>query len=242
MRIDIVSLFPAMFSGPFGESIVQRAIDRGLVKVVLHNLRDYTLDKHRTVDDYPYGGGSGMVLKPEPIFEAVEAIKTEVGEEAWVILLTPQGRLFRQAIAQELSQKKSLVLLCGHYEGVDERVREHLVQDEVSIGDYVLTGGELAAMVIVDALVRLLPGVLGSAAATEEESHSRGLLEYPQYTRPPLYRGWEVPPVLLSGNHGEIAKWRREQAMRRTALRRPDLLEGVVLPAQEKRMPGQQTE
>jgi tRNA (guanine37-N1)-methyltransferase len=226
MRIDIVSLFPKMFAGPFEESIIKRAIDRGLVKIIIHNLRDYTYDKHRTVDDYPYGGGTGMILKPEPIFEAVEAIEAEIGEEEIsVILLSPQGRLFSHQIAEELAKKNNLILICGRYEGVDERVSEHLATDEISIGDYILSGGELAAMVIVDAVVRQIPRVLNSSQAVDEESFSQGILEYPQYTRPEAYRGWRVPPVLLSGNHQEVACWHREQAIERTLKRRPDLLE-----------------
>jgi len=202
MRIDILSLFPKMFDGPFGESIIKRATDRGLASVFVHNIRDFTHDKHRTVDDYPYGGGNGMVLKPEPLFEAVESIKEMIGDSsAPVILLTPQGRLFCHHVAQELSKQQNLILICGHYEGVDERVRNYLVADEISIGEYVLTGGELAAMVVVDAVVRLLPDVLGSEQATKDDSYVNGLLEYPQYTRPPVYRGWEVPAILLSGNH-----------------------------------------
>lgn len=236
MRIDIVTIFPQMFASPFKESIIKRAIDTGLVKLVIHNLRDYTHDKHRTVDDYPYGGGPGMVLKSAPFFEAVETVRKQEEGEPWVILLSPQGYLFCQKKAQELSQKKRLILLCGHYEGVDERVGEHLVQEEISLGDYVLSGGELAAMVVVDAVVRLLPGALGSEIATAEDSHSWGLLEYPQYTRPQVYRGWEVPPLLVSGNHAEIAKWRREQAVVRTALRRPDLLQHTALSEEEKKL------
>ncbi|GAI38883.1 unnamed protein product, partial [marine sediment metagenome] len=216
VRIDILTLFPQMFQSPFSAGIFQRAVDQKLVEVNLHNIRDYTHDKHHVVDDYAYGGGAGMILKPEPIFEAVESIKSGIKEGAEglpVILLTPQGRLFSQQIAQELSRNKHLILICGRYEGVDERVREHLVTDEISIGDYVLGGGELAAMVVVDAVVRLLPGVLGSEASPLDDSHVSGLLEYPQYTRPPVFRGWSVPEVLLSGNHAEIAKWRREQAI-----------------------------
>ncbi len=225
MRIDILSLFPKMFEGPFGESIVRRAIDRGLVSVFIHNIREFAHDKHHTVDDYPYGGGTGMVLKPEPLFEAVESIKGQIdGESAPVILLTPQGRLFCHDIALELSKQDNLILICGHYEGVDERVREHVATDEISIGDYVLTGGELAAMVVADAVVRLLPGVLGSQQAATDDSYVNGLLEYPHYTRPPAYRGWEVPAVLLSGDHQRIARWRSEQAARRTLERRPDLV------------------
>jgi len=234
VQIDILTLFPQMFQGPLSSGIFKRAIDRKLVGINVHNIRDYTHDKHHIVDDYAYGGGAGMVLKPEPIFEAVEAIRPDVpveeGIEALrIILLTPQGRLFCQQVALELSECKHLILICGHYEGVDERVREHLVSDEISIGDYVLSGGELAAMVVVDAVVRLLPGVLGSEASLVDDSHVDGLLEYPQYTRPTIYRGWSVPEVLLSGNHAQIAKWRREQAIQRTLERRPELLDKVSL-------------
>lgn len=234
MRIHILTLFPNMFDGPFGESIIKRAIDRGLVQIAIYNIRDYTSDRHHVVDDYPYGGGRGMVLKPEPIFEAVEAIKGN--SEMPVILLTPQGRLFDQKVAQELAKYEEMILICGHYEGVDERVREHLVTDEISIGDYVLSGGELAAMVVVDAVVRQLPGALGAEGAVTDDSHSSGLLEYPQYTRPRVFRGWEVPPVLLSGNHAEIARWRREQSLLRTLRRRPDLLERADLSPEERRL------
>lgn len=241
MKIDILTLFPQMFQGPFSTGIFQRAIDRELVRVSIHNIRDYTHDKHHTVDDYAYGGGAGMILKPEPVFEAVESIKSDIcfekrDGELPVILLTPQGRLFSQQIALELSRYSHLLLICGRYEGVDERVREHLVTDEISIGDYVLSGGELAAMVVVDAVVRLLPGVLGSEISTLDDSHSTGLLEYPQYTRPALYRGWSVPKVLLSGNHAQIAKWRREQAIIRTLERRPELLDKANLNLEERRL------
>ena len=239
MRIDILTLFPQMFQSPFSAGIFQRAVDQKLVEVNLHNIRDYTHDKHHVVDDYAYGGGAGMILKPEPIFEAVESIKSGIKEGAEglpVILLTPQGRLFSQQIAQELSRNKHLILICGRYEGVDERVREHLVTDEISIGDYVLGGGELAAMVVVDAVVRLLPGVLGSEASPLDDSHVRGLLEYPQYTRPPVFRGWSVPEVLLSGNHAEIAKWRREQAILRTLKRRSELLDKANLGDEERQL------
>ena len=226
MRIDIVTLFPEMFAGPFGESIIKRAVERGLVEIYLHNLRDYGLGRHRQVDDYPYGGGPGMILRVEPLFAAVEEVKTRIGrEDIPVILLSPQGRLFNQEVAEELAQQPNLILICGHYEGVDERVREHLVTDELSIGDYILTGGELPAMVVVDAVVRLLPGALGAEEGAREDSYAMGLLEYPQYTRPREFRGWTVPEILLSGNHAEIAKWRLEQALKRTRERRPDLLE-----------------
>jgi len=241
VQIDILTLFPQMFQGPFSTGIFKRAIDRRLIQVNIHNIRDYTHDKSHTVDDYAYGGGAGMVLKPEPIFEAVESIKSDIclkegGSELPIILLTPQGRLFCQQIAQELSRYSHLILICGRYEGVDERVREHLVTDEISIGDYVLGGGELAAMVVVDAVVRLLPGVLGSEASPLDDSYTTGLLEYPQYTRPDVYRGWAVPEVLLSGNHAQIAKWRHEQAILRTLKRRPELLDKANLGLEERQL------
>jgi len=233
MRIDILTLFPEMFQGPFSTGLFQRAVSRGLVSVELHNIREYTHDRHRTVDDYPYGGGAGMVLKPEPIFEAVEALQVDWSArekaETPVVLLTPQGHPFSQQIARKLSEHPRLILLCGRYEGVDERVREHLVTEEISIGDYVIGGGELAAMVVVDAVVRLLPGVLGSEDSSEDDSHTTGLLEYPHYTRPPVFRGWSVPDVLLSGDHSRIAGWRHEQSIIRTLERRPDLLDRAEL-------------
>jgi tRNA (guanine37-N1)-methyltransferase len=233
MRIEIITLFPEMFLGPFEQSIIKRAIERDLVSILIHNLRDYGLGKHRVVDDYPYGGGSGMVLRVEPLFAAVEAIKGE--GEIPIILLSPQGRLFSQHVAEELAGYERVLLICGHYEGVDERVREHLVTEELSIGDYVLSGGELAAMVVVDAVIRLLPGVLGSAESAREDSHSQGLLECPHYTRPQVYQGWSVPQVLLSGNHGEIACWRREQSLKRTLERRPELVGKTNLSEEERR-------
>ena len=235
MRIDILCLFPEMFISPFEQSIVKRAKEQAIINMVIHNIRDHTHDKHRTVDDYSCGGGPGMVLKPEPIFEAVEAIKerTNAGEIP-IILLTPQGRLFTQQVAKQLASCAHLVLICGRYEGVDERVREHLATDEISIGDYVLSGGELAAMVVVDAIVRLLPGALGSKMSLNTDSHTDGLLEYPQYTRPKTYRDWLVPAVLLSGNHGEVALWRRREAILRTAKRRPDLLRKAILSTEER--------
>ncbi len=222
MHFDIFTLFPGIFEGPLRESILRRAQERGLLSVALHNIRDATTDRHHVVDDYPYGGGAGMVMKPEPIFAAVEAVY----QGGPIILLTPAGRLFTQEIAQELAREPRITLLCGHYEGVDERVREHLVTDELSIGDYVLTGGELAAMVVVDAISRLVPGVLANES-TQEESHSSGLLEYPQYTRPQEFRGWHVPDILLSGHHEQIARWRRKQSLRLTRERRPDLFAKV---------------
>jgi tRNA (guanine37-N1)-methyltransferase len=239
MRIDILTLFPQMFEAPFSFGIFQRAIDNGLVEIKVHNIRDYTHDKHHTVDDYPYGGGAGMVMQPGPIFEAVEAIKASLPDEKRqlpVVLLTPQGRLLSQQIALEFSLQKHLVLICGHYEGVDERVRAHLATDEISIGDYVLTGGEVPALVVVDAVLRLLPGVLGSEESPLDDSHAGGLLEYPQYTRPADFRGWTVPEVLLSGNHGQIAKWRREQVIHRTLDRRPDLLDKADLGVEDKKL------
>jgi len=241
MRIDVLTLFPQLFEAPFSFGIFKRAIDNGLVELALHNIRDYTHDRHHTADDYPYGGGAGMVMKPEPIFEAVEAVVagTDTDNEGGrtpVILLTPQGRLFTQPVANELAQYKRLVLICGHYEGFDERVREHLVTDEISIGDYVLTGGELPAMVVIDAVLRLLPGVLGSEDSTLEDSHAGGLLEYPQYTRPADFRGWQVPEVLLSGNHAEIERWRREQIIRRTLERRPELLDTAELGREDREL------
>jgi tRNA (guanine37-N1)-methyltransferase len=236
MRIDVLTLFPQMFEAPFGFGIFKRGIDNGLVSLNLHNIRDYTHDKHNTADDYPYGGGAGMVLKPEPVFEAVEAIKAGVDAEPRVVLLTPQGRPFSQQVARELAEYPHLVFICGHYEGIDERVREHLADDEISIGDYVLTGGEIPAMVVIDSVLRLVPGVLGSEESLVDETHAGGLLEYPQYTRPAEYRGWAVPDVLLSGNHGGIAKWRREQIIRRTLERRPELLDKADLGLEEKKM------
>ncbi len=241
MQIDVLTLFPQMFESLLGAGIFKRATDRKLATINLFNIRDYTHDKHHIVDDYPYGGGAGMLLKPEPIFEAVEAIKPDISPEQEadkvpIILLTPQGRLFSQQVAQEISKYGSLVLICGHYEGVDERVREHLVTDELSIGDYVLSGGELAAMVVVDAVVRLIPGVLGSEDSILDDSHATGLLEYPQYTRPPEYRGWTVPEVLLSGNHAQVARWRRRQAIARTLKRRPELLDKANLSSEERNL------
>ncbi len=241
MHIDILTLFPEVFQGPFSAGIFHRAVDRGLVQVNIHDIRDFTHDKHRVVDDYAYGGGAGMVLKPEPVFEALESVKASIYKEAKpkelpVILLTPQGRPFRQGIAQELAAHSHLILICGRYEGIDERVRQHLATDEISIGDYVLGGGELAAMVVTEAVVRLLPGVLGSEESAQDDSHTTGLLEYPHYTRPNTFRGWTVPDILLSGDHGQIEKWRREQSIRRTFERRPDLLESADLTPEERRL------
>ena len=231
MRFDIFTLFPEMFAGPLDASIIGRARAEGLIEIALHNPRDVTTDRHHIVDDYPYGGGAGMVMKPEPLFTAVEAVY----QGGPIIMLSPQGRLFTQAVARELAAESRVTLLCGHYEGVDERVREHLATDEISIGDFVLTGGELAAMVIVDAVSRLLPGVL-APGSTDEESHTAGLLEYPQYTRPVEFRGRRVPGILLSGHHAAIARWRRKEALRRTKERRPDLLARAELSAEDGKL------
>lgn len=222
MHFDIFTLFPGMFQGPFTESILKRAQERGLLDIALHDIRDATTDKYHMVDDYPYGGGAGMVMKPDPIFAAIEAVH----QGGPIILLTPQGRLFNQHIARTLAQESRITLLCGHYEGIDERVCQHLITDEISIGDYVLTGGEIGAMIVVDAVSRLLPGVL-TEGSTDDESHSNNLLEYPQYTRPAEFRGWRVPDVLLSGNHAHIARWRRKESLRKTRQRRPDLFAQV---------------
>jgi len=224
MKINVFTLFPEVFQTYLETSILKRAIQNQLVKVYLNNIRNWTVDKHHVTDDQPYGGGGGMVMKPEPIFTAVERVLGD-GFKYPIILLTPQGRLFDQSVAYELSAHRELALLCGRYEGVDERVRQHLVTDEISIGDYVLSGGELPAMVIIDSIVRLLPGALGDPTGAQDDSHSSGLLEYPHYTRPADFRGWEVPGVLSSGDHARIDRWRREQALLRTFQRRPDLLE-----------------
>jgi tRNA (guanine37-N1)-methyltransferase len=273
MRVDILTLFPEMFPGPLGASILKRGMQAGHLGVRLHQIRDYTYDRHHTVDDYPYGGGAGMVMKAPPLFEAVETVLRlppgppglylwpregapetlvapdvlpsdsalpPLGEEGGeapatppVILMSPAGRVLTQRVAAELAALPRIVLVCGHYEGVDERVREHLITDELSIGDYVLTGGELAALVVVDAVARLVPGVLAEGSA-EDESHTSGLLEYPQYTRPASFRGWDVPPMLVSGHHARVAEWRRREALRRTVARRPDLLADLALTKQEQ--------
>jgi len=236
MHFDIFTLFPEAFESPLRCSILGRAIEQGSISVAVHNIRDYAFDPHRVCDDYPYGGGAGMVLKPEPIFSAVESVLNwSAGEEppCPIILMTPQGRLLTHQVVKELSKHQHLALLCGHYEGVDERVREHLVTDEISVGDYVLTGGELPAMVIVDAVSRWVPGVLGDDLSAASDSFVDGLLEYPQFTRPMEFRGWAVPEVLRSGNHAEIARWRREQSLLRTKRRRPDLLAKAPLTAED---------
>jgi tRNA (guanine37-N1)-methyltransferase len=221
VKIDVLTLFPAMFAGPLDESIIKRARQAGLLELQLHQLRDWTQDRHKTVDDRPFGGGPGMLLKPEPIFAAVESLQRE---KTRVVLMSPSGRKFTQGIARELAQQEHLLIVTGHYEGFDERIREALADDELSIGDYVLTNGALPAMVVIDTVTRLLPGVLGDDASSTEESFSHGLLEYPQWTRPAEFRGMKVPDVLVSGNHAEIAKWRAEQAKQRTQEQRPDLI------------------
>jgi tRNA (guanine37-N1)-methyltransferase len=234
MKIDILTLFPEMFDGPFGSSIIKRAREKGLVHINTINIRDFAYDKHRVVDDYPFGGGAGMVMKPEPIYGAVSSAKeTNTGK---VILLCPQGKVFSQSIAVNLAQEKEMILICGHYEGIDERVREGLIDEEISIGDYVLTGGELPAMILVDAVSRLIPGVLGEEESFQTDSFYDGLLEYPQYTRPREFNGMVVPDILLSGDHEKIRKWRRMQSIMRTADRRPDIFEKIELSAEDKEL------
>ena len=240
MRFDIFTILPEVFTPYLESSILQRARQRELIDIRIHNIRDYTHDKHHTTDDTPYGGGGGMVMKPEPIFEAMESVLGPLPASRQltpvpVILLTPQGRVFTQRVAEELTRYERIALICGRYEGVDERIRDHLVTDEISIGDYVLTGGELPALVIVDAVSRLIPGVLGDPDGAQDDSHSMGLLEYPHYTRPPEFRGWSVPEVLLSGDHGKIERWRREQALLRTLTKRPDMLEKADLSDADKK-------
>ena len=234
MKIHVLTLFPEMMTGALSASILGRAQQQGLVDIQLTNFRDFATDRHRTVDDYPFGGGAGMVLKPEPLFRAVEAIAKTEPHPPRVVLMSPQGRPFTQAIARELTQYTQMIFVCGHYEGFDERVRLHLADDEISIGDYVLTAGELAALVVIDAVVRLLPGVLGNGESTLTDSFSDLLLESPQYTRPRDFRGLTVPDILLSGHHQEMAIWRRRQSIIRTMQRRPDLLEKAALTAEER--------
>ena len=239
MQFDIFTILPEMFPPYLESSILMRARQRGLIDVRVHNIREYTHDKHHSTDDTPYGGGGGMVMKPEPVFEAVESVLgIETGQPSLqpipIILLTPQGRIFNQRVAEELARQERIALICGRYEGVDERVRQHLVTDEISVGDYVLTGGELPALMMIDALSRLIPGVLGDPDGAQDDSHSMGLLEYPHYTRPPEFRGWNVPAILLSGDHAKIETWRREQALLRTHKKRPDMLEKADLSDKDK--------
>lgn len=235
MKIDILTLFPEMFTGVFGSSILKKAQEKEAVQLRVVNFRDYSTNKHNSVDDYPYGGGAGMVLTPQPIFDAVEQLTKETERKPRIVLMCPQGERFTQKKAEELAQEEHVIFICGHYEGYDERVREHLVTDEISIGDYVLTGGELASMVITDSVVRLLPDVLGNQQSQIEDSFSTGLLEHPHYTRPADFRGMKVPDVLMSGNHKYIEEWRHKESLRRTHMRRPDLLEERSLSKQEEK-------
>lgn len=241
MHFDVFTILPEIFPPYLESSILKRASERGLISVRVHNIRDYTHDKHHTTDDTPYGGGGGMVMKPEPVFEAVESVLGFTSPQTQpvtfpVILLTPQGRVFTQRVAEELSRHERVALICGRYEGVDERIREKLVTDEISVGDYVLTGGELPALTLIDAVARLLPGVLGDPTGAEDDSHAMGLLEYPHYTKPPEFRGMKVPEVLQSGNHAKIEQWRREQALLRTLKKRPDMLKTAELSDKDKKI------
>ena len=237
VRFHVLTIFPGMFEGPFSESIIARARRNGLVEISVYGLRDYAHDRHRTVDDYPFGGGGGMVMKPEPLFEGVESVRqgASVDEDAPTVLLSPQGRMLTQSVVEELAGYRDLLLLCGRYDGVDERVRKHLATDEISIGDYVLGGGELAAMVVIEAVCRLIPGVVGSIESVQDDSFTTGLLQHPQYTRPDDFRGWSVPGVLTSGNHAEVDRWRRGESLRRTYQRRPELLESANLSDEDRR-------
>jgi tRNA (guanine37-N1)-methyltransferase len=240
MQFEVFTLLPEVFPPYLQSSILQRARQRGLIDVHVHNIRDYTHDKHHTTDDTPYGGGGGMVMKPEPVFEAVESVLGSASNQTQsmpvpIILLTPQGRVFTQRVAEELARYERIALLCGRYEGVDERIREHLVTDEISVGDYVLTGGELPALLIIDAVSRLIPGVLGDPTGAQDDSHSMGLLEYPHYTKPAEFRGWKVPDILLSGDHAKIETWRREQALSRTLKKRPDMIGKAELSNKDKK-------
>ena len=236
MRFHVLSLFPSMFDSPFAESIVARARKEGLIDIEVHDIREHADGPHRSVDDYAFGGGPGMVMKPEPIFKAAEAVRSSssFAEDSPVVLLSPKGRRLTQRVVEELSEHDELMLICGRYEGVDERVRQHLATDEISIGDFVLSGGEIAAMVVIDTVSRLLPGVVGSMESTQDDSFTTGLLQFPQYTRPAEFRGWRVPDMLLSGNHGEIARWRREESLRATLADRPDLLDSADLSAEDR--------
>lgn len=238
MLIDILTIFPEMFHGPFDYSIIKRAMEKELIKIRIFDIREYTTDKHKVTDDYPYGGGGGMVMKPEPIAKAIENAlgKEKESSDTRVIFLTPQGAPFKQAVAKELARLKHLVLLCGHYEGIDERIREMFIDQEISIGDYVLTGGEIPAMVIVDAVVRIIPGVLGDENSYRQDSFYQGLLDYPQYTRPEVFRGQRVPEVLLGGHHQKIRQWRRRKAIERTLQRRPELLKTAALSDEDKKI------
>jgi len=228
IRFDVLSIFPEMFQSPLNYSLLKKAQDKGLIQVFFHNIRDWAQDKHKMTDDAPYGSGCGMVMKVEPVEKALNAVRKQEMDPL-VVLMTPQGETFNQKIAAQLTEKNQIIIICGRYEGVDERIRQHLTDREISIGDYILTGGELSAMVLMDAVSRLVPGVLGNEQSVEGESFSQGLLEYPQYTRPAQYKGWGVPDVLLSGNHAEIEKWRKMESLRKTYKKRPDLLEKIQL-------------
>lgn len=237
IHFDILTLFPEMFEGVFAVGMVRKARQAGQISIAMHNIREFATDRHRTTDDTPYGGGGGMVMKPEPIFRAVESVLAASqlsAENAPIILLSPQGRPFTHEVARQLARHPRLVMICGRYEGVDERVRQYLATDEISLGDFVLSGGEIAAMAIVEATARLIPGVLGDPGASFEDSHAEGLLEYPHYTRPPVFQGYAVPAELLTGNHAEIVRWRRRQSLRRTLERRPDLLERARLTDEDR--------
>ena len=237
MRFHVLTLFPAMFDSPFAAGVIGRGRDRGLLDIRVYDLRKHAVDKHGTVDDYPFGGDPGMLLKPEPLFDGVEYIRNTAGldDTVPVVLLSPQGRALTQRTVEEMSRHRALVLICGRYEGVDERVRDHLATDEISVGDYVLSGGELAAMVVIEAVSRLAPGVVGSIESTQDDSFTTGLLQGRRYTRPSEFRGWKVPDVLLSGNHAEIDRWRRRESLLRTYHRRPDLLESAELTQEDLR-------
>ncbi len=235
IRFDVLSIFPEMLQSPLEFSLLKKAREKGLIEVGLHNIRDWAEDKHRMTDDAPYGGGCGMVMKVEPVARAVAAVK-QTGEASLVVLMTPQGEIFHQEIAAELARQQQIILICGRYEGFDERIRENLADREISLGDYILTGGELSALVVIDATARLIPGVLGNDASASRESFSQGLLEYPQYTRPAEYSGWRVPEVLLSGNHAQIERWQRIEALRRTWQRRPELLEKTELGEEDRKL------
>jgi tRNA (guanine37-N1)-methyltransferase len=234
IKFDVLSIFPEMFASPFNSSLLKKAQEKGLLNICLHDIRNWADDKHKMTDDAPYGGGCGMVMKVEPVEKTLAAIKNEK-DDSLVVLMTPQGETFNQKIAAQLAQKKQIIIICGRYEGVDERIREHLVDREISIGDYILTGGEFAAIVLIDAVSRLVPGVLGNPQSTFSESFSNDLLEYPQYTRPAEYKGWTVPEILLSGNHAQIELWHRRESLRRTYQRRPDLLKNIKLSAEDKK-------
>ena len=236
INFEILSIFPEMFASPLNFSLLKKAQDKGIINISLHDIRNWAEDKHKMTDDAPYGGGCGMVMKLEPIEKALAVVKKKQKENSTVVLMTPQGEIFNQKIAQELSAKKRIIIICGRYEGVDERIREHLVDREISIGDYILTGGELAAMVLIDAVSRFIPDVLGNPQSTQSESFSQNLLEYPQYTRPSNYKGWTVPEVLLSGNHADIELWHKKESLRRTYKQRPDLLKKIKLSAEDKKI------